>query len=134
MNSFFASVEQQANPFLQGLPIGVVASQYPTSCIIAASKEAKLLGIKTGTLIYQAKKICPKIILIGQEPEKYRSVSRRIARIFYDYTDSVERYSIDEAFLELNSDPNDPNGLPVYPNQELRPSEHSVLIRRLGRP
>ncbi|MDP4000811.1 MAG: DNA polymerase IV [bacterium] len=102
MNSYFASVEQQANPFLRGKPVGVVASQYKTSCIIAASKEAKKLGIKTGTLVWKAQKIYPKIILLRQDPEKYREVSRRIAKIFYDYTDQVERYSIDEAFLDLS--------------------------------
>lgn len=106
MNSFFASVEQQANPFLRGKPVGVVAATkgifaHDTSCLIATSKEAKLLGIKTGTLVYKAKKIYPKIILLQAEPEKYREVNRRIVRIFYDYTDRVEVYSIDEAFLQL---------------------------------
>src|SRR3989338_3494860 len=104
MNSFFASVEQQANPFLRGKPVGVCASLHQTSCLIAASKEAKALGIKTGTLVYQAKKICPKIILLPSEPEKYREVNRRIVKIFRDYTDRLEVYSIDEAFLEFSSD------------------------------
>ncbi len=101
MNSFFASVEQQANPFWRGKPLGVCASLHETSCLIAASKEAKSLGIKTGTVVYKAKKICPKIILVQAEPEKYREVHRRINRIFSDYTDRVEPYSIDESFLEL---------------------------------
>src|SRR3989338_1175228 len=102
MNSFFASVEQQANPFLRGKPVGVCASLHQTSCLIAASKEAKALGIKTGTLVYQAKKICPKIILLPSEPEKYSEVNRRIVKIFRDYTDRLEVYSIDEAFLEID--------------------------------
>ncbi|MBI4363438.1 MAG: hypothetical protein HY545_01160, partial [Candidatus Doudnabacteria bacterium] len=102
MNSFFASVEQQANPFLRGKPVGVVASMHETSCLIATSKEAKKLGIKTGTLTYKAKKIYPKIILLKAEPEKYREINRRLVKIFRDYTDRVEVYSIDEAFLQLN--------------------------------
>src|SRR3989344_9096994 len=93
MNSFFASVEQQANPKLRGRPLGVCASVHPTSCIIAASKEAKALGIKTGTLVYKAKKICPEIILMQAEPEKYREVNRRMVKIFSDYTDRMEVYS-----------------------------------------
>src|SRR4051812_32759195 len=72
MNSFFASVEQQANPRFRNEPLGVCASLHETSCLIATSKEAKKLGIKTGTLIYKAKKIYPKIILVQAEPEKYR--------------------------------------------------------------
>jgi len=102
MNSFFASVEQQANPKFRGHPLGVVASMHDTSCLIAASKEAKALGIKTGTLIYKAKQICPEIILVPAEPEKYREVNRNMVKIFLDYTDSLEVYSIDEAFLDLS--------------------------------
>ena len=107
MNSFFASVEQQANPFFRGKPLGVCASLHDTSCLIAASKEAKAMGIKTGTLVYKARKICPKIILLKAEPEKYREVNRQINRIFLDYTKAVEIYSIDESFLDL-SDNNAP--------------------------
>ncbi|MBX4186791.1 MAG: DNA polymerase IV [Candidatus Doudnabacteria bacterium] len=102
MNSFFASVEQQANPFFRGKPLGVCASLHETSCLIATSKEAKRLGIQTGTLIYKAKKIYPKIILVQAEPEKYREVNRGISRIFCDYTNAVEGYSIDESFLDLS--------------------------------
>jgi DNA polymerase IV len=101
MNSFFASVEQQCNPNLRGKPVGVVASLYPTSCIIAASKEAKLLGIGTGSMIADARKTCPEISLLLAEPEKYRQVNREINRIFRDYTKIVEPYSIDESFLDL---------------------------------
>lgn len=104
MNSFFASVEQQANHKYRDKPLGVCASLHETSCLIATSKEAKAIGIKTGTLIYKAKKICPEIILVQSEPEKYREVSRRINRIFRDYTDKVESYSIDESFLDLEEE------------------------------
>ncbi len=102
MNSFFASVEQQANPFFRGKPLGVCASLHPTSCLIAASREAKRLGIKTGTLIWKAKKICPDIILVHAEPEKYREVNRRFNQILDSYTDRIEKYSIDESFLDLS--------------------------------
>jgi DNA polymerase IV len=101
MNSFFASVEQQANPFLRGKPIGVAVSPHPTSCLIATSKEAKALGIKNGISIYKARKIYPKIGVVPSEPEKYREVSRMINKIFRDYTKQVEPYSVDESFLDL---------------------------------
>ncbi|MGE5297756.1 MAG: DNA polymerase Y family protein [Acidobacteriaceae bacterium] len=101
MNSFFASVEQQANPSLRGKPVGICASLHPTSCLIAASKEAKAIGIKTGTLIAQAKQICPEIVLVQAEPEKYRAVNEGFNRIYLEYTPLVERYSIDESFLDL---------------------------------
>src|SRR3990167_5540350 len=107
MNSYFASVEQQANPHYRGKPLGVCpastrrrcgagASVPPpaiaygsgrwragrTSCLIATSKEAKKLGIKTGTLVYKAQAVCPDIVLVQAEPEKYREVNRQINRIF----------------------------------------------------
>jgi len=108
MNSFFASVEQQANPFLRGRPMGVAASLHETSCLIATSKEAKAMGIKTATSIYKAKKIYPGIVVVKNEPEKYREVSRQINTIFSDYTDQVEPYSIDESFLDLTSSKTNP--------------------------
>ncbi len=102
MNSFFASVEQQANPALRGKPVGVCASLHKTSCVIATSKEAKALGIKTGTSIYKAQQIYPDIVLLHSEPEKYRQVNREINKIFRDYTKNVQVYSIDESFLDMH--------------------------------
>lgn len=101
MNSFFATVEQQANPFFRGRPLGVVASMHKHSSLIAASREAKEIGIKTGTPIWKALKICPDIVLVESEPQKYREVNRRVNRILSDYSDRIERYSIDESFLDF---------------------------------
>ncbi len=102
MNSYFASVEQQANPFLRGKSVGVCAYLSERGTIIASSKEAKKKGIKTGCLIWQAKILDPKIILIENEPAKYRSTSEKIFKILNKYTDTFEAYSIDEAFLDLS--------------------------------
>ena len=112
MNSFFASVEQQANPLLRGLPLGVSprlrqgfggqASNHKNSCLIGTSKEAKAMGIKNGIPLYKARQICPQIIVIESEPEKYREVNRQINRIFSDYTQTLEPYSVDESFLDLS--------------------------------
>jgi DNA polymerase-4 len=101
MNSFFASVEQQANPFLRGKPLGVAVSPHPGSCLIGTSKEAKAMGIKNGISIYKARKIYPQIKVVATEPEKYREISRRVNKIFLDYTKQVEPYSVDESFLDL---------------------------------
>jgi len=101
MNSYFASVEQQANPFFRGKPLGVCAYLSDNGCIIASSMEAKKIGITTGTRVREAKKIYPKILLVENEPSKYRSVTERIFSILADYTNAIEPYSIDEAFLDL---------------------------------
>jgi DNA polymerase IV len=101
MNSYFASVEQQANPFLRGKPIGVCAYKSERGCIIASSKEAKKRGVTTGMRVVDARSLCPDIVLVENEPSKYRSTTNKIFQIFVDYTDNVEPYSIDEAFLDL---------------------------------
>jgi DNA polymerase-4 len=101
MNSYFASVEQQANPFLRGRAIGVVATMSPNGCIIASSVEAKAKGIKTGFRVREARDIDPNIILIPNDAAKYRTVTGGILRILRSYTEDIELYSIDEAFLNL---------------------------------
>jgi|SRR5579872_63716 len=101
MNSYFASCEQQANPFLRGKPIGVC--EHLGGIIIAPSIEAKKLGIKTGCPVWEAKKIYPKIILLYTDPEKYRNTTARFLEIFYSYTEEIEKYSIDEAFLKMTA-------------------------------
>ncbi len=99
MNSYFATCEQQANPAWRGRPLGVVSYLHPKGTIIAASCEAKVLGIGTGTKVWEAKEKCPNIVLVRDDPTKYRVITERIQAIFNSYTPDVENYSIDESFL-----------------------------------
>ena len=101
MNSYFASVEQQANPFLRGRSVGVCAYLSDNGAIIASSIEAKQKGIKTGTRVRDAKIFDPDIVLLENEPAKYRSTTDKIFKILSDYTNVLEPYSIDEAFLDM---------------------------------
>jgi len=101
MNSYFASVEQQANPFLRGKPVGVCSTMSNRGCIIASSIEAKKVGIKTGCRVNEALQLYPKVNLIEVDPPKYRSTTKAIFSICADYTEEIEAYSIDEAFLDL---------------------------------
>ena len=64
MNSFFASVEQQDRPELRGKPVAVVPVMADSTSCIAASYEAKAFGVKTGTPVWEAKQLCPRIILV----------------------------------------------------------------------
>ena len=99
MNSYFASCEQQANPHLRRRPVGVC--EHLGGIIIAPSVEAKRLGIKLGTTVWDAQKIYPKIVLLPVDPDKIRSITERFLRILQDYTDKVDKYSIDEAFADI---------------------------------
>jgi len=101
MDSFFATAEQQANPFLRGRPIVVSGKEGSRSVIVASSKEAKLLGIKTGFLPSLARRICPRIIFVEPDGEKYEMLSRRLHSVLTKYTDTIEIFSIDEAFLDF---------------------------------
>ena len=102
MNSYFAAVEQQANPFLRGRAVGVCAYLSAKGCIIASSKEAKEVGIKTGCRVYEALKLYPEVVLVQNDPAKYRAVTKKIFSILAEYTEEIEPYSIDEAFLDLS--------------------------------
>lgn len=101
MNSYFASVEQQARPALRGRPIAVVGSSKKRTIIVAASVEAKKFGVKTGTQLHEAKRLCPQIILIGADCNRYEAITRKFLDIFISKTPMVEIFSIDEAFLDL---------------------------------
>ncbi len=98
MNSYFATVEQQDNAAWRGKPVGVC--EHLGGIIIAASIEAKRWGIKTGTPVWEARKLYPKIILTPTHPDRYRFYTARFLKVFGDYTDDVEKYSIDEAFID----------------------------------
>ena len=79
LNSFFASVEQQLHPEYRGRPLAVVPTKADTTCCIAASYEAKALGIKTGTQVGEAKRLCPDIILVAGNHDHYAEYSHKIA-------------------------------------------------------
>lgn len=103
-NSFFATVEQQANPRLRGKPIGVTGGDRLTRTVIgAASVEAKLRGVKTGMRIPEALKLCPDLILVKGDSDKYLEINKKFLNILKGYTDKMEAFSIDEVFLEIES-------------------------------
>jgi DNA polymerase-4 len=101
MNSFFASVEQAANPFLRGKPIVVGGGIEKHSVAAAASYEAKAYGIKNAMPTWEAKKLCPHLIVVIGDMNKYIHTSKEITKMLVRYTELIEVFSIDEAFLDL---------------------------------
>ena len=102
MDAFFASVEQQANPRLRGKPIAVIGSGNRT-VVTTRSYEARQYGVKTGMNVYEAKKLCPHIILVVGDNEKYTHTCKELSKIYSRYTPDIEIYSIDEAFLDITT-------------------------------
>ncbi|KKS07701.1 MAG: DNA-directed DNA polymerase, partial [candidate division WWE3 bacterium GW2011_GWE1_41_27] len=74
INSCFATIEQQANPQLRGHPVAVAAYDTPSGCILAASYEAKKLGVKTGMRVKEGKLLAPNLTVLTPDPQKYRDV------------------------------------------------------------
>jgi len=100
-NSYFASVEQQLVPALRGKPIGVLAVMAETTCCIAASYEAKAFGIKTGTIVSEARKLCPDIIFVEARPPVYVEYHHKLIEIVESCTHVEKVLSIDEMVCRL---------------------------------
>ena len=100
-DSFFASVEQQLNPELRGRPVGVLPIQSDSTCVIAASYEAKAFGIKTGTPVREAKAKCPDIALPVARHDEYVRQHRKIVDVVNRHVPVIKVWSIDEVECEL---------------------------------
>lgn len=101
-DSFFASCEQHFNPNLRGKPIGVTAENGRT-CIIAASKEAKKFGVKTGTRTWEADQLCPEITYVKGDFDRYLDITKKFVEIATLYSPLVEVFSLDEVFIDMTS-------------------------------
>ncbi len=100
-NSYFTTIEQQTKPFLRNKPVVVVPTVTDYTCAIAASYEAKKLGIKTGTMIFEAKKICPYLICIKADHEKYIHYHHKLISEINKYIPVSQVCSIDEVACKL---------------------------------
>jgi len=101
LNSYFASVEQQENPALRGRPVAVVPMMTDATCAIAASYEAKAFGIKTGTKIYDAKKLCPQLTLVLARHDLYVDYHHRIFEAVAEHIPIEKTCSVDEVLCRL---------------------------------
>ena len=102
LNSAFATTEQQAHPTLRGKPVGVTNRLSKECCILAASYEAKRLGIKVGVRRGEALEKCPNLIILETDPPKYHHVYEKLFAIMKDYTPKTEMRSIDEGVLHFD--------------------------------
>ena len=103
MNCYFASCEQQRHPELRGKPLGVLTYDSPNAAVIAASKEAKKFGIKSGMRLVECKMMCPQLITTVTHPGWYRQIHVDVMNILRSYCDDVIPKSIDEAVINFNS-------------------------------
>lgn len=100
-NSYFASVEQQLRPELRGRPVAVVPVETDSTCAIAASYEAKAFGVKTGTPIWEARRMCPGLICVLARHEAYVEFHHRAIEEINRHIPVAEVCSIDEMAAQL---------------------------------
>ncbi|WP_417859798.1 DNA polymerase IV [Winogradskyella sediminis] len=100
MDAFYASVAQMDHPDLKGKPIAVGGGGN-RGVVSAASYEARKFGVKSAMSGRLAIKLCPDLIFVKTDFERYREISNRIRKIFLEYTDLVEPLSLDEAYLDV---------------------------------
>lgn len=106
-NCFYASVECALNPSLKGKPIAVSGNpEKRHGIILTKSEEAKKFGVKTGEAIWQAKQKCPQLILLPPNFKKYIEFSQKTKEIYYSFTDMVEPFGLDEAWLDVTGSKN----------------------------
>lgn len=103
MNSYFASCEQQRHPELRGKPLGVLTYDSPNAAVIAASIEAKRMGVKTGMRLRDCRELCPQMLTIATHPAWYRQIHVDVMAILRRYCDDVIPKSIDEAVCNFHS-------------------------------
>ncbi len=103
-NSFFASCETISHPEYAFVPMAVCGSVEDRHGIILAKNElAKKYNIKTAETLWSAKQKCPNLLLVRPTYGLYEEISRKMNRIFYDYTDLVEPFGIDESWLDVTA-------------------------------
>ena len=101
-DGFFAACEEQAEPRLRGRPIGVVPfADAVHSCVIAGNELAKRNGVRTGTSITEARRLCPGVALVAQQPDLYVRVQQRIVAAILDVLPIDAICSIDELVASI---------------------------------
>lgn len=118
MNAFFASCEQWRDPSLRGRPVGVTPTLANSGCVIAASYEAKRLGVTTGCSVGEAKARIPSIRIVESKPKNYVAVHKQIVHFLETaVAPDVNRLSIDEFAISLDK------------SERWTPNAHAVAVK-----
>jgi DNA polymerase-4 len=101
MDAFYASVEQRDNPDLRGKPVAVGGAPDKRGVVAAASYEARTFGVRSAIPMSRAVRLCPSLVIVHPDFQKYRAVSQQVFAIYRSVTSLVEPLSLDEAYLDV---------------------------------
>ncbi len=101
MDAFYASVEQRDNPALRGRPVAVGGDPDKRGVVAAASYEARTFGVRSAIPMSRAIRLCPSLVIVHPDFNKYRAVSQQVFALFRSITRLVEPWSLDEAYLDV---------------------------------
>ena len=106
MNSFYASVECLHRPELRDKPVAVGGdAEKRRGIILAKNEHAKKYNIKTGEVLWQARQKCPELVVLPPRFDLYLRFSRMAREIYMDYSDQIESFGIDEAWVDVTGTP-----------------------------
>lgn len=102
MNSFYASVEMAFDPSLKGKPLAIAGNpEERKGIVVTSSYEARKYGVKTTMPLFEARRLCPNLIVMRPNFERYRTASKEMFKILADVTDMVQPVSIDEGYMDV---------------------------------
>ena len=133
MDAFYASVEQRDNPSLRGKPVAVGGDPTVRGVVAAASYEARTFGVRSAIPMSRAVRLCPSLVIVRPDFQKYRSISQQIFEIYREVTPLVEPLSLDEAYLDVTENSwNEPLGVNVARRLKERIKETTNLTASAG--
>ncbi|PSM51287.1 DNA polymerase IV [Campylobacter blaseri] len=110
LDCFFVAALRLQNPNLKGKPVAVVGGNSATifgeedrvgTVILSASYEARKYGVRSAMILKKAKALCPNLLIAKSDMKFYKELSKKLHNLLYSYTPDIEKYSIDEFFMDL---------------------------------
>ena len=132
LDAFYASVEQLDDPSLQGKPVAVGGPPESRGVVAAASYEAREFGVRSALPMRTALRLCPDLVRVSPRFDRYRQVSAQIMDIFKETTETIEPLSMDEAYLDIGSQPSMNRVTEIAGVIKLRVREDTKLAITIG--
>ncbi|MGE6629405.1 DNA polymerase IV [Bacillus sp. NPDC077027] len=133
MNAFYANVEMAYDPSLRGKPVAISGNaKERKGIVVTCSYEARALGVKPPMPLWEAKRLCPNLIVRTPNFDRYRSSSQEMFALLRQYTDLVEPVSIDEGYMDITSTPYAMNAVKTAEEIQSRLVEELMLPSSIG--